>query len=116
MAMHRVTNATKVCDLATQAQLADNPWRRFVGLLDRTSLAPGSGLILENCSGIHMFGMRFPIDALYVDARNTVIHAISRLAPWRIGPLDPTAAYIVELPAGMIEATGTSVGDILTIG
>lgn len=115
MVTQRVTNDTMACDLATQAHVANNPWRRFVGLLDRTALAPGSGLILHDCSGIHMFGMRFAIDALYVDGHNTVIHAISRLAPWHIGPLDPTAAYIVELPAGIIAATGTSVGDHLTL-
>jgi uncharacterized membrane protein (UPF0127 family) len=111
----QVINTTRNHTLATAARLADNPLTRFIGLLGRRAFPAGQALILRGCSGIHMFGMRFAIDALYLDAAGCVVRAISALAPWRVGPLDPAAECIIELPAGTIAATATTVGDQITL-
>lgn len=109
--LHTVQNTTRQSALATRAELAADPVRRFLGWLPKRTIQPGDGLILRPCSSIHMFGMHFAIDALYLDAHGQVLHAVEHLRPWRIGPMDPRAAMVIELPAGVVRATGTQIGD-----
>jgi uncharacterized protein len=111
----QIVNLTRGQTLARAAWQAESPLTRLVGLLGRRALPDGGALILQPCSGIHMLGMRFAIDALYLDDRRRVVRAISKLAPWRFGPLDPAAACVVELPAGTLVATGTQEGDQIAV-
>jgi uncharacterized membrane protein (UPF0127 family) len=60
-----------------------------------------------------MLFMRFPIDAVFLDARGTVVRAAADLAPWRPSIAARGAREVVELPAGTIAATGTQAGDVL---
>lgn len=113
--LHTVRNLTRQADLATQARLATDPFSRLLGWLGRQAIASGEGLILRPCSGIHMVGMRCAIDAIYVDAGGCVLHTLHGLRPWRIGPLDPRAAYVVELPPGTLAATATLPGDLIAL-
>ncbi len=115
MANVRITNLTRGTDLAQEARLAQDPVTRLLGLLGRRSLPAGGGLVLRPCSSIHMLGMRFAVDALFLDSRYRVVRAVSRLRPWRIGPIEPRADSIIALPAGAIDATGTAVGDQLAL-
>jgi uncharacterized membrane protein (UPF0127 family) len=107
----QIVNTTRQQTLATAARLAENPLTRFVGLLGKRALPPGAALILQPCAGVHMLGMRFAIDALYLDHTRRVVRTVAGLAPWRLGPLDPAAASVIELPTGTIAATATTVGD-----
>ncbi|MEA2622370.1 MAG: uncharacterized protein QOH61_1280, partial [Chloroflexota bacterium] len=50
---------------ARQVDEARSFWGRFRGLMGRASLPDGEGLYIAGNS-IHMFFMRFPIDALFV--------------------------------------------------
>lgn len=91
-------------------------WGRFRGLMGRASLEPGTGLYLAD-SSIHMFCMRFPIDALFVGAsdaqgRRRVVAVRPDLPPWR-GLVMPVkgATGVVELPAGTLAAAGVQPGD-----
>jgi uncharacterized membrane protein (UPF0127 family) len=60
--------------------------------------------------------MRFPIDILYLDADNMVLHAQEKLSPWRIAPVMMRARTVVELPPGTIRRTSTAVGDTVEFG
>jgi uncharacterized protein len=91
-------------------------WARFRGLMGRASLEPGTGLYLADAS-IHMFFMRFPIDALFVGApdpggRRRVVAVRPDLPPWR-GLVMPVkgAVGVVELPAGTLATAGVQPGD-----
>jgi hypothetical protein len=53
------TRATCVCDRAT---VADGFFLRLLGLLGRSPLEPGAGLLIRPSSGAHTFGVRIPID------------------------------------------------------
>lgn len=111
----RIENATRQHVLASSAELADTLWARLRGLLGRSALAPGHGLLIRPCQGVHTMFMRFPIDVLHVDAEGRVCRAVEGLRPNRVGPLVWRSRYVVELPAGTLRATGTRVGDQLTI-
>jgi len=88
-------------------------WTRFVGLLGRSSLAAGEGLWIEPCSSIHMFFMRFAIDAVFVDRSATVTRVVSNLVPWRIASGGRGAHAVLEVPVGTVLSSGTREGDVL---
>ncbi len=89
-------------------------WRaRLVGLLGRDGLAPGDGLLLDPCSSVHTFFMRFPIDVAFLDDSGVVVALNHRLRPWRATRLHLRARTTLELPAGALEAGGVLVGDRL---
>lgn len=91
-----------------------------MGLMGRRALADGDGLYLDG-NGIHMFFMRFPIDAVFVGrptatGERPVVSVHRRLRPWLgIVPLIRGAAGVLELPAGTIDATATARGDTIRI-
>jgi uncharacterized membrane protein (UPF0127 family) len=108
-----VVNATSGQTLAERADVAATSWRRMRGLLGRPPLAPGQGLLIRPCQGVHTLGMAYPIDVVHLDRELVVRKVLRGLRPWRIGPLVWRASIILELPAGV--ADGTSDGDRLTL-
>jgi uncharacterized membrane protein (UPF0127 family) len=111
----RVLNTTRQTTLATGAGFANSMLSRTVGLMGQTTLPEGSGLVIDPCTSIHMFFMRFAIDALYVAGDGTVLRVVPNLRPWRVGPIILRSRYVVELPAGTAERTGTQPGDLLRV-
>jgi uncharacterized membrane protein (UPF0127 family) len=90
-------------------------WGRFRGLMGRNALPAGEGLYLAE-SSIHMFFMRFPIDALFVSTPDAsgerrVVDVRPGLRPWT-GLVMPVkgAGGVVELPAGTLERAGVQAG------
>lgn len=110
-----VVNTTKGTTLASSAEFATTYSQRRQGLLGRSSLEEGEGLIIRPCKGVHSFGMKFPIDVAYVSKDGKVIHTISPLFPNRLGLLMLRAAWILELPQGVLLRTETILGDMLAI-
>ena len=111
--MVRIHNITRDQTLANRAWEAVTRAERRKGLLGRDSLDKGEGLVIRGCIGIHSFFMRFAFDVAFVDREGTVMHTIRRMKPWRISRIVPRAAGVVELPAGVLKATGTQVDDRL---
>ena len=102
-------NETRGLVLAERPEVARGMVARARGLLGRPSLAAGAALVLAPCGSIHMLGMRFAIDALFLDRHGTCLAIARGLRPWRVGPLVRGARAVVELPAG--GAGPTEVGD-----
>lgn len=111
----RAINSTRQTELASRLVVADNIFTRMKGLLGRNSLAEGEGLLIRPCKGIHTFGMKFPIDVVFLDSRNLVIAVHKELASNRLTPIYPKGASVLELPAGTIEATATKIGDEIKV-
>lgn len=99
--------------VAGEVAVADNPWRRFMGLMGRRDLPEGSGLYLRPCSSIHMFFMRFPIDVAFVDNDGRVVRLYHGLRPWRMSRVVRQAKAAIELPTGSLARAGVDVGDVL---
>ncbi len=111
----RVWNQTRGTRLATQAGLADNYWLRLRGLLGRPPLRPGDGLLITPCRGVHMLGMKYPIDVAFLDGNGIVVGVVEDLAPGKKSAWFRTAKQALELPAGLLAATGTREGDRILI-
>ena len=114
-------NETRGTVLATDVEHARSFAARFMGLMGRASLAPGNALWLDG-NGIHMFFMRFPIDAVFVarpasDGTRRVLSTHRAVRPW-IGlvPFVRGAHGVLELPVGVIDASGTAPGDSIRLG
>jgi len=107
----QVVNRTHNVVVAERAEMAENVWTRFMGLMGRRSLEPGAGLVILPNNSIHMFFMRFAIDVLHVSKEGTVLKILHSIKPWRVGPIVRKCHYTVELPPGTAAATGTVEGD-----
>jgi uncharacterized protein len=104
-------NETRQASLAERVRIARSLWSRTRGLLGTSEFPAGDGLLLEPCSSIHSFWMRFTFDAIFLNRRGEVVHAISRMRPYRVSRPVFSARSVLELPAGTIEATDTRPGD-----
>ncbi len=97
------------------ASVADTFVLRFLGLQGRRGLPHGSGLWILPTSGIHTCGMRFPIDAVALDADLRVAGLCPELQPWRIGRFGVTPRSVLELAPGSIRKAGLRTGDTLRV-
>jgi uncharacterized membrane protein (UPF0127 family) len=108
----KIQNCTRDTALATEADVADSSRKRRVGLLKHANLPAGQGLWIAPCEGIHTFGMKFPIDVIFLDSRKRVLKTRSDMGPRRIA-LCLMGHSVLELPAGTVAATHTQKGDQL---
>ena len=60
-----------------------------------------------------MFGMTFPLDVLHLDREGRVVAVHRRLQPGRRTAMERRAFHTLELPAGVLEKTGTLPGDLV---
>lgn len=109
----RVTNVTRGKLLADKAERAESFASRFVGLLGRSELPMGEGLHIDPCNSIHMFFMKFPIDAVFLDRDLKVVKILHAILPWRVSGIYSHARSVLELPAGTAKASDTQEGDVL---
>jgi hypothetical protein len=112
LAKLRVANQTKGQVLADRADIADTSAKRRTGLLKHKGLEPGEGLWIAPCEGVHTFGMKFPIDVLFLSKKKQVLKARPDMVKGRIA-FSLRAYSVLELPAGTLKQTGTVAGDQL---
>ena len=112
-----VYNKTRETFVATEATVADDYFRRLIGLLGKTKrwAKLGRGLWIIPSRGVHTIGMLFPIDVLFLNKNKEVIHIEEHMRPFRISKISLKATSVLELPAHAIYRSGTKVGDSLEI-
>ncbi|HEY5099182.1 MAG TPA: DUF192 domain-containing protein [Gaiellaceae bacterium] len=109
MAQLRTVDGTVVC---TQCAIASTPIARLKGLLGRSSLEAGEGLLFPRTGSIHMFFMRFAIDVVFCDRELEVVKVVRDLKPWKTAAARG-AKVVIELPVGA--AAGIEPGDRLVL-
>jgi uncharacterized membrane protein (UPF0127 family) len=110
-----VRNLTRGSAVASRAELADLPLRRLVGLMGRRTWGPCDGLLLRPCNAVHTCFTRMAIDVVFAGRDGIVVEIAPARRPWRVGPLVWRAAWVLELPVGAIERSGTRLDDRLGV-
>jgi len=95
-----------------EAWLADRPLERMQGLLGRPALLPGQALLISPCSSVHTFGMRYPLDIVFMSPSHQVLKIVPHLSARRIAWCWG-AKNTVELAAGETCRLDIQVGNIL---
>ena len=93
---------------------AADPWTRLRGLLGRKPLEPaaGEGLLIEPCSSVHTFWMRYPLDLIFLDSNSRVVDICENVTPWSVR-IGRGARKTLELAAGSVAAFGPRIGEEL---
>jgi len=109
-------NKTKNTIIARKVKIADTWPSRMVGLINRKSLPKEEALVITRCRSIHMFFMRFSIDVIFLDKEHHVVGLVEGIKPFRLSPIFLRSNYAIEVAAGVIAETKTSVGDRIETG
>lgn len=87
---------------------------RMKGLLGTTELKDGQGLLIPGCKQVHTYFMKYPIDVIFLDKRNTVLK-IQTLAPWKFSRYVLKAKSVLEVPAGFVAKNSLQPGETLEV-
>jgi uncharacterized membrane protein (UPF0127 family) len=111
--LYRVLTAegTVVCG---RCEVPKRAFGRMRGLLGRSGLEPGSGMLIDAAPSVHMFFMRFPIDVVFLDRDWRIVRVVHALKPWRVASARRAVAAL-ELPAGTAAEAGLEEGDVLVL-
>lgn len=110
-----VYNQTRECFLSLGVTAADTMFSRLRGLIGRMKLGFDEGLWVVPSVGIHTLGVLFPLDLIYLDDRYRVIETVEHFPRFRIAPIRPHAASVLELPTHTIYSSQTQPGDQLLV-
>lgn len=95
--------------ILNKVEIADSFFTRLMGLMYRKELEENTGLLLRPCSQIHTFGMKFAIDAVFLNKGGYVLSIMTKIEPHRILPYIPKSRQVLELNAG--EAADIKIGN-----
>jgi uncharacterized membrane protein (UPF0127 family) len=108
----RLVNRTRGLTLALRVEPAFSSVSRRRGLLGRQTLDPDAALAIAPSNAIHTFGMRFPIDVLFVRRDGRVLKRVVALKARRIA-ISVRAFAVLEFAAGNPGIAWTQAGDRL---
>lgn len=111
--MPRLLNAIKSTIIAERLEIADSFSKRKKGLVGLREMPTGYALLFPHTFFIHTFGMKFPIDVVYLNKKMQVVKLVRALRPRRFS-ISLKARMTVELPVNTIERCSIEVGDQLT--
>jgi uncharacterized membrane protein (UPF0127 family) len=113
MKLYKITDHGENILLSGNIKSADTFLMKLFGLVFSAPLRESEGLLINNCSSIHTFWMRYPIDVLFLDSGNGVLRFFEDLKPFRVTPFIRGAAKTIELKSGSVRACSLKTGDCL---
>ncbi|MGO9121348.1 MAG: DUF192 domain-containing protein [Desulfomonilaceae bacterium] len=103
-------------------KVADNDSSRIQGLLGWTNINDETGMLLdfifEGNYAIHMQGMKFPIDAIWIDSKGAIRLIYDDIEP-NSGQVYPSmfpCRYCLEVKAGFCKKFGVKIGQNVSFG
>src|SRR5690242_20988472 len=96
--MYCVFNQTGESFVALNIRRAGTTLARLRGVLGRLRMNSGEGLWVAPSHGIHFVGLLAPVDLIYLDAQDRVIHLVEHLGPFRIAPIRLNSSSVLQLP------------------
>ena len=97
-----------------RCSIADSVRTRLRGLLGRSALEPGEGLLLRPANSVHTAFMRFPIDVVFLDKELNVLNVEEAVPAWRMKARRGARA-VLELGAGEAARQGIAAGATLRL-
>lgn len=88
---------------------------RMVGLLNKSSLEPSSGIWIKGCSSVHTIGMKFPIDLIFVDRNGKVLKTVAKAQANKLVFSCRGAKDVIEMGEGFLDLNLIKIEDILEI-
>ncbi|HZI75561.1 MAG TPA: DUF192 domain-containing protein [Gemmatimonadales bacterium] len=113
MRLLRVVNTRLDQELGAKIRVADGWLGRLRGMLGRPAPKPGEGLLLTPCTSVHMYGMRYPLDVVFLDREGTVVALYPSLAPGARTSWHRNATHALELPSETVTRSGVKLGDVV---
>ncbi|MET9293755.1 DUF192 domain-containing protein [Streptomyces sp. NPDC003077] len=99
-------------EVVVPLEIAASYRARSRGLLGRDGV--DGALLLSPASGVHTFGMRFPIDVAYL-GRDLTVLAVRTMRPGRLGLPRPRSRHVLEAEAGAMARWGLGAGVRVTV-
>jgi uncharacterized protein len=121
-ASDRETVAVRIGTKTIRAVLANTDATRMEGLLEWETISDETGMLLdfveEKESAIHMNGMKFPIDAVWIDHKGTIKLIYEEIPPNPVHfyPSMFKCRYCLELKAGFCKRYGVKIGQTVQFG
>lgn len=109
----KIYNVSKDCEIASRGCVADSFMKRFRGLMGKSGLEAGECLLIEPCSSIHTFFMKFPIDAVFIGRDLRVLKVERAISPGRVVAPVRGARSVLEFDSRNEMADRIEEGDIL---
>jgi uncharacterized membrane protein (UPF0127 family) len=100
-------------ELIGRVQHARSLWARMRGLLGCKGLSEGEGIWLDPCGSIHMFGMQFPIDVIFLDDAQRVVKCVQDVRPMQCVWGGRGARSAIEVASGWLDPSRLQVGAAL---
>lgn len=101
--------------LGNRIRVAKNFLRRAKGLLGTRSLESGSGLLIVPCDSVHMMGMVYRLDVLFLDRTGKVTKVVESLPPFGVSFGGRDAYATLELPAGTLSERAIKAGQQVSL-
>jgi uncharacterized membrane protein (UPF0127 family) len=86
----------------TRVDCADTFLKRALGLMGKTRLEAGRGMLIPRCRSIHTCFMRFPIDVVFLDEHSRPVKIVRNIKPWRLIWGDKKACSVLEVGSGWL--------------
>src|SRR5690349_15338568 len=77
----RVSGGNVVC---ARCEVVEGLFARMRGLLGRSELPAGHGMLINPAPSVMTYFMRFQIDVVFLDRDWRVVKIVPRLGPWRV--------------------------------
>ncbi|MCO7223835.1 DUF192 domain-containing protein [Pleionea sp. CnH1-48] len=100
--------------------IADSVWtptsflQRAKGLLGRTELGVKEGMFFKDCASIHMFGMKIPLDIVFLNEEYEVVKVVESLQPYRMAA-SKNAKHVIEFKDGFVKSQNIVFGEKLVV-
>ena len=115
-----LTINTKFDHLGYRIEVADTSRLKSIGLMYRTSLPAGRGMLLLNKKpqrmNVWMKNTFIPLDIIYIDTDGYIVKIVENAQPesTTVMPSDGKVKAVLELNAGQVQTRDIAVGDSVT--
>ena len=110
----KIINTSKDYILGDKITEAKSVVSRIKGLIGRKEIVAETGLLIPKCGSIHTFFMSMAIDVIFLDIELRIIKLVKRLETNKLCSCW-NAAYVLELPVGTVDKSGSEIGDRVEI-